>query len=243
MKTRLLDEFRTGPKDVTFTFKGDEVTVWVRRPNTTEKAMCEQYARIASREMRNLLTNTKSEERQALVDKEIALMERGELEMLWMAGELYRRTFEYERETLENRDETFIPEPETEDGIHYPSQEELDRHDDAVEAIEQQREESVAQAQKSIAEQLLEEAHALPIKTLRKNAVPRRIEQLCGQAYNEEYSANLLARCTFEDEEAKRPMFKTVTEVRSFFRDYPEIAEVISMGHQSLMDNPEEIKN
>lgn len=243
MKTRLLDEFRTGPKEVPLKYGGKELSVWVRRPNTPEKQLIEQYARIASRDLRKALDNPKSKEHQTLVKSEIASYERQELELIWMAGELFRRTFEFERQTLEDRDQTFVPEPQSEDAIHFPSQAEIDHHETEVEKVEGEREEAVKEAQANIAEQLKVEAEQMTLAALRKNAVPRRIDQLCGAIYNEEYTAQLVARCTFEDEDEKRPMFKTVSEVRLFFRDQPEIAQQVSNGHQSLMVNPEEAKN
>lgn len=243
MKTRLLDEFRIGPKDVHFTFNGTEHTVWVRRPNNPEKQLCETKARVASREFRKLLENPKTEEHRMFVAEELATYSRDELEMIWMASEIYKRLFEFERQTLEDRDQTFIPEPTTEDGIHYPSQSDIDKYEDAVEQAEEDREAAVKQKHEAIVEQLKEEAGAMDLKKLRKNAIPRRIDQLCGQAYNEAYATALVCRCTFEDEEMKRPMFKTDDETRTFFRDYPEIAMHISQEHQSLMANVEEVKN
>lgn len=244
MKTRILDELKLGPQPVELRLrKGETTTVWVRRPNTTEKQMCESAGRGASRELRRLLTDESTEEYKVLVQSELDGYELDELRMIWIAGELIQRMFRKDRETLENRDETFVPEPTSEDGINFPSQSELDRYEDEVEQVEEQRVKALEAYEKAETERLMEEVKRKNRKQLEKIAKPKIIDALCGRAYNEAYSANLLARCTFEDEDAKQPMFKTVDEVRTLFRDRPDIAETIGLAHNGLMVDPEEAKN
>lgn len=243
MKTRILDDLKLGPQPVTIPVGKDGTTVWIRRPNTPEKQMCESAGRAASRELRKLLQDEETEEFKQLVQAEVSGYELDELRMIWIAGELVQRVFRKDRQTLEGRDQTFVPEPTSEDGVNFPSQAAFDNYENQVEAIEQQRVEAVEAFEKQEAEALMDEVKKKNRKQLEKIARPKIIDGLCGQAYNEAYSAALLARCTFEDEECKTPMFKTVEEVRSVFRDRPKIAKVLSEGHGALMLDPEEAKN
>lgn len=244
MKTRILDELKLGPQPVDIPVsKGKTETVWVRRPNPTEKQMCESAGRAASRELRSLLMDEETDEYKTLVQSELDGYDLDELRMIWIAGELVQHMFVKDRELLEARDETYVPEPASEDGIHFPSQATLDKYEDEVEDVEKQRVKALEAFEKNETERLMDQVKKKNRKQLEKIAKPKIIDGLCGQAYNEAYSANLLSRCTFEDEECSRAMFKTTQEVRSVFRDRPDIAQKIAQGHSALMLDPEEAKN
>lgn len=242
MKTPILEQLLIDPQSVDLPtgVMGqdgmDNVRVWIRRLTQVERDLCTGYARRASREMRKDLENPDSERRHILVDDEIDEYELESLRQAYVNGKLIERAIAINRQSLEDRDETYVSEPDGD--VVLP--EEIERYENSVEDVEEQREKGVRDAIEAAIVQLREEARNMDEEALKADATPTTINAICADVYTREYIAQMICRATFSDKELTKPAFKTPREVD---RLAPSVLETLAKAHEALLIDPEAIKN
>lgn len=237
MKTPILDTLFLKPVPVVLDKDTDnEMTVWIKAMTQIDRDMCQAYARRASRETRKKLLDPDSNERQLLVVEELEEYDRDQLSVLWINNRLAARTTAIKRESLENRDQTFIPEPEGSDVTNA----EIEQHELEVEEVEEQREESVQSMVKSAKKELEEEVAEVSIEDLRVEAEPALIENILSSVWMREFNCQMISRGTFLDEKCTKPVFKTSSEVNDL---RPTVLDLLATSHYGLMVEPEALKN
>lgn len=237
MKTPTLDQLLLKPQKVEIpSFDKEPITLWVRRLTQVERDLCTAAARRASRDMRRKLEDKDSEERTLLVEDEISEYDIEALRAAWVTSKLTRRAMKIYRQSLEDRDQTYIPEPEGDDVM--PA--DVEQWENAVEDTEDEREANVRTAIESAQRTLNEEAGQLSIEELSEITVPTMIDTICSNVWTTEYTAQMICRGTFEDAQALKPAFRTAQEVT---RLLPKAMETLSRAHMGLLVDPEAVKN
>lgn len=233
MKTLTIESLLVRPQSVELP---GGVKVWVRPLSQIERELCQGAARRASRDLRKLLEDPKTEQHQLLVVEELQEYDIKQLRDLWIGSRLIQKALQINRESLENRDETYVPEPEGND----LTPEAMDRYEDEVEEVEQQRETGVAGAIGTASKQLDEEVQGISEDALREQAHPALIEHQLSEVWTREFAAQMLVRATFNDKECRKFTFKTSNEV---FMLRPDVLKHLTDSHYGLMVEPEAIKN
>lgn len=210
------------------------IAVWIRVPTDIEKSMCQSAARIASRRLRKLLEDKKSEEHLFLIREQLESAGDEDLRALYVQQSLLPRALRVQRESLEARE--YIEEPEGDE----VTPRDLDKYEDAVDEAEERREQSVEQSVKSIRDQLVREAEAMDHETLLAKCAPALIERLCSEAWTDEYYNQLLARCTFSDKACIKPAFKTASDAGALL---PRAKETLRESHAALNIDPVALGN
>lgn len=237
MKTHTLDDLLIKPVPVDIEGFGDKpLRFYIRRLTQVERDLCTASARRASREMRKKLEDTSTEEHMLLIEDEIAEIDMAALRAAWVSARVTRKSLTIYRLSLENRDQTFIPEPEGDDVL--PA--DVERWENAVEDAEEDREKAVREAIASAQRELNEAAEKLTLEELRDGAGPALIDNICADIWTTEYVAQMIARGTFTDKDTQKPAFKTATEVK---RLQPKALELLSKSHMGLLIEPEAVKN
>jgi hypothetical protein len=237
MKTPTLDDLLVKPTKVEVPSFGKEpLVVYIRRLTQVERDLCTAAARRASREMRRKLEEPESEERQLLVDDEINEYDLEAMRAAWVNTKLVRRALKIHRLSLENRDETYVPEPEGDDVM--PA--DVEKWENLVDKTEEEREQRVQESIVAAQRQLNDEVQELSEEELRRNASPSLIDTICSDIWTNEYVAQMISRGTFQDADATKPAFKTASDVK---RLLPKALEAISKAHMGLLIDPESVKN
>jgi phosphatidylserine/phosphatidylglycerophosphate/cardiolipin synthase-like enzyme len=236
MKRLLIDDLIIKPRkvDLKISPQSKEVSVWIRTARDPDKTMATAKARQESRRLRKLLNDRKSEQYDALIGEALEEAEPDDLRKMWANGRLIERAIKIRDNSLEERE--YVPEPEGE-GVT-PKQ--MDEYEDKVDEAEEQREELLAKAIESAQRELDEESQKIPEKELFEAAVPSIIEIQCQNAYQAEFVAQLIMRCTFEDQKLTRPAFENVDQVYSL---HPAVLEKLTNSHIGLLLDPEAVKN
>jgi hypothetical protein len=235
MKTPTIEDLLQHPSSLEITVGKKSLTVYVRSLTQVEQELSRGSARRASRDLRRLLEDTETEEHQLLVKDELEEYEHAALKNLWITNRLVQRAVEAQRESLENREQGYIPEP---DENAMPA--DLDRYENDVDDMEDKREKNVQQKIVSIKDKLDEEVDSISVEVLREDAITTLIDNICAQTFNREFAVQMVARGTFNDADCTKPTFKASSEVK---RLRGETLEALANAHYALMVDPEAIKN
>lgn len=234
MKTLTLADLFIKSQPVVIRLGDGEFTAWVRVLSTTERELCQAIARNASRRYRKILEDRKTEQWEMFVRDELDVYNEQQLRDLWISSRLTEKALEIHQRSLEDRDKTFIPEPEGNVTLA-----QTERYENEVEEVEEQRESGVLSAIQAAREELEKEAAALSLEALRADAEPSLVDQLCAQVWQREYAVSMIAHGTFKDEALKKPMFKTSDEVKNLV---PAVLETLTNAHYALLLEPEALK-
>lgn len=235
MKSLTLQDLFLQPQAVELKSGEKTMKVFIRLLTQVEKELCQASARGQSRRLRRTLEDKNSEEHQTLILDELDGYGIEQLRTLWINAKLIDRAVTINQKTLEDRDLTFVPEPEGND----VTGSQMEKYENLVEDIEEQREESVNKAIESARKQLVEEVKKVTKKKLTEEAMPMLIDTLCTQAWSREFAAAMISHGTFLDAEFKKPAFKTVDEVRKL---QPQFLKQLADAHYGLMLEPEALK-
>ena len=237
MKRLLIDDLIQKPREVTLDIGDRKVTMWIRSSRDPERTMATANARKASRTLRKLLEDPKTEQYQLLIKDELDEADKNSLRRVWVNGKLIPRALEIRQQSLEERE--YVPSPlDNEEGVATPK--DMDHYEDRVEEVEEEREMNVLKAINTARRQLEEESEKIKEKDLYKAAIPPLIESQCAQAYEVEYTAQLILRCTFSDKKCTTHVFDNIEEVYSL---RPDVLERLTREHMALMLDPEAVKN
>lgn len=235
MKTLTLQDVLVKPHPVEINTSEGTLKVWIRNLSQIERDLAQAGARAASRQFRKVLENPKTEDHKLLIADEIEEYGEDRLRDLWIQTRLVERAIKINKQTLEDRDKTFVPEPEGD----FVTMGDIERYENEVEEIEEQRENSVMSAINAAREQLEKEAKKIPLKDLKASAIPDLIDNILGQYWQKEFAYHMLARGTFKDEKCTKPFFKTAQEASML---QPTILEALSNAHFGLILEPEALK-
>ena len=206
-----------------------EIRVFPRRPTDVEMDMCRQAANRARREQRQLLLDEKSEEHALLLREPLEDADPEALRSLWVQGQLIQRAAEIQRESLEERE--YVPEPEGD--IITPA--EQDAYDESLIGAEDDRRTNLIKAIETAKRVLDEEAKTIPEGALLKSVMPKHAETIAQGKWNDVYTANVIARCTFSDANYRKPYFKTVSEVDMLRSRHPGAYQRLADTHRALL--------
>lgn len=234
MRRLLIEDLLQKPESVTIPVGDKDITLWVRPATSTERSMAGSLGRRASRTIRKLLSNKKSEEYQSLVQAEIEAGEREALERAWINGKLVPKILEIRNRSLEERE--YVPEPEGEVIVGR----DMDEYEDAVDEAEESREEQFSKAIDSATKELQEQVKKLSDKELQKAAVQPLIDSRANQAFELEFVARLIYLCTFEDDACKVKAFNDIEQV---YKLKHNALTKLTSAHMELLGEAEEIKN
>lgn len=206
-----------------------ELRVFPRRPTDIEREMCQSSANAARRTQRKLLMDPKTDEHRLLLREPLEDAEPEVLRQLWVSGQLLTRVAEMQLQSLEERE--YIEEPE---GDIVPPKV-RDDYDESVEAAENDRVTNLVKAIDAARRELEAEALLIPAGALLDNAMPKHVETIVQRTWNDVYTANLIARCTFADKNYAKPYFKTVSQVESLRTRQPAVYQKLADTHRGLL--------
>ena len=235
MRTPTIDELLRDPEPVTirtgrFVDGKDEVlTFHLRVPNDVERPLAQGAANGARRALRAKLSDKTSEEYRFLLREPLEEADAEQLRSLWVNGKLIEAIPKIQFNSLENR--AYVPEPEDE----VISAEDRDAYEDAVEKVEERREQDFAKEVNEFADKLAEQSKKLSKTKLVDAATAAHMETLLSQEWVNEYSAQIIARCTFTDKAHTKPYFKTVEQARHLRSRMPHVYEELLAAHNGLM--------
>lgn len=239
MKRLLIEQLLQKPRDVVLNLAdGAKITLWVRPSRDPEKTMATAHARKASRNLRNLLGDTKSDQYAVLVQEELEGADKDSLRKVWVNGRIINRALEIRNASLEDRE--YVPNPlDDHDGAGVTPKD-MDEYEDKVDKAEDDRESSVLQAVAQAQRELEEQAAEIPDDQLYEAAIPQLIESQCAHAYEVEFIAQLIMRCTFEDKACTKPAFSDIEQVYTL-KSGP-LTE-LTAAHVAVMMDGEAVKN
>lgn len=237
-KRLMILDLLKAPKDVVLTQGDKKVTLWVRPSRDPERTMATGKARMASRSLRKLLQDRKSDEYKTLIEQELESADKNDLRKVWVNGKLINRALEIQQNSLEDRE--YVENPLDEDIGRTVTPKEMDEYEDKVDAVEAEREMSVMKAITTAQKELDEQAKKIKDKDLYEAAIPQLIETQCSHAYEVEFVHQLILRCTFEDKKFTRPAFEDVEQVYQLSDSHREL---LTAAHMEVMTDPEAIKN
>jgi hypothetical protein len=242
----VLTEPERVPVVITVKGKAVEKEYWVRPPDDLEKAMAQNGARKVSRELREVLTDPKSEMHQLIVRAGIEEMTADEMRLLWLTSKLIQESYELSRMSLEDRDDFFVPRPEGKnDGVIPPTLEENDQYEIDKRAAEKDRLTSLADQQKAMFARLRKEADKLSMDDLRNVVEPMIIDQKTQEEWANQYGLQVLVRCTFLDPQLTERAFKDDKAARRLLNtnNGKKVLEALLLAHKGLMLDPDQLKN
>lgn len=223
-----------------------EKTFWIRPPTETEKVMAQNAARQKSRALRERLIDPENEEHQLLIKAEMDNMTQEEMRSVWLASNLFQKTFELTRRSLDNREDFFVPAPEgQEDGVIPPTSTQMDEYETAKRKVEQDRLENVADEQEKLLKELQEQSQELPIDKLAEVVQPILVELKASAEWNAQYGLQILIRCTFLDQERTKRAFEG-TGAALRLENSPggkKVLDELLQAHSGLMLDPDRLKN
>jgi hypothetical protein len=237
-KALLIEGLLQGPKEVVIPIGEKKIALWVRPSRAPERTMATANARKASRTLRRLLNDRKTEEFDRLIQEELEDASKDELRKVWVNGKLIARAMEIRENSLEERE--FVENPLDVGEGKGVTPKDMDEYEDKVEEAEENRELNVMQAITSAQRELDEEAKKIADKDLYEAAIPQLIESQCQQAYEVEFVQQLILRCTFLDKKCERKAFSDVEQVYSL---KPSALEALHAAHLDVMVDQEAVKN
>jgi hypothetical protein len=116
----------------------------------------------------------------------------------------------------------------------------MDEYEDKVDETEAERELSVMKAITTAQKELDEQAKEIKDEDLYEAAIPQLIETQCSHAYEVEFIAQLILRCTFEDKKCTRQAF---TDVEQVYQLRAGPLQELTEAHMSVMLDQDSIKN
>lgn len=239
VKRLLIADLLQGPKDVVLNLPNDKkLTLWVRPSRDPERTMATANARKASRTLRKLLNDRSTEEYEKLVAEELEGAEKNDLRRVWVNGKLINRALEIRNASLEERE--YVPNPLDEGDGKGVTPKDMDEYEDKVDEVEEDREMSVMKAISTAQRELEEQANEIPEEELFEAAIPQLIESQCSRAYEVEFIAQLILRCTFEDKKCTRQAFSDIEQV---YQLKPGPLQELTQAHMAVMLDPDAIKN
>lgn len=238
MKRMLLDGLLIKPQEVTATVGDKKVAMWCRPPRDPDRTMATALARKASRSLRKLLEDRESEEFSVLVQDELEGADENTLRQVWVNGKLIPRAIEIRQQSLEDRE--YVPNPLDDEERTAVSPKEMDKYEDKVDEVEEDREFNVMRAISQANTELAEEAKKIKQDDLFEAAIPQMIESLCEDAYQLEFVSQIIKRCTFEDKKLTRPVFESVEQVYDL---HTGLRAQLVLTYQNMMSEPEAVKN
>lgn len=212
------------------------IGLYVRRLSQIERDLCSGYARRESRKMRRELENPDSEKRQVLIDDEVSEYTLETLRQHYVNSKIVERALEITHRSLEDRDQTYTPEPEGD--VILP--EDVETYENTVEEVEKIREDSVREQVQLALSELIKEAEGMNQDELMSHATPATINAVCSDIFTQEYVVQMIWRGTYKDNKFNTPAFDSADEVK---RLAPSALESLSAAHQALLLDPEAIKN
>lgn len=248
MKAVTLEDILAKPKKVEIPIPGKmsendkgmpdfaKLVYWVRASYQPERDLAGSAARKASRTLRKSLEDPETEERQLLIIDELEEASDDALRELWVSQKVVERAARIRQASLENRDQTYVPEP---DGDLITSKD-MDDYENEVEEVEEQRELSVVEAVTAARDELVKEVNKLSREQLIEFAVPMQVNAQAERAYETEFVHQLIYRCTFLDSKCKKRAFDDINDVYSL-KDFALIR--LSNAHMSFVLDPEQVKN
>lgn len=241
-----LDDVLTEPAMISIILGSKEKKYWIRPPTDSEKAMCQNAARRKSRELRALLDDPSSEEHELLIAAGMENMSIEEKKLLWLTSNLYQKTFELSRRSMENRDEYFVPQPEgTEEGIIPPTNEEMDKYETDKIKSEKERMEDLSSEQKRLFTGLKAQVEQLTNHDIDNAVQPLMVEQQVSSEWNNQYGLQVLARCTFLDPDLSKRAFLSPEKAQKLLnnKNGQKVLEALLNAHNGLMLDPDLLKN
>lgn len=239
MKRVLIEDLLQGPKDVVLNLRDDKkLTLWVRPSRDPERTMATAKARKASRILRKTLSDRDSDEFETLIAQELEDADKDDLRKIWVNGKLINRAIEIRQNSLEERE--YVPNPLDEGDGKGITPKDMDEYEDKVDEVEEDREMSVMKAISSAQRELEEQAKEIADDELYEAAIPQLIESQCSRAYEVEFVAQLILRCTFEDKKCTKQAF---TDVEQVYALRPTALQVLTQAHMEVMMDPEAVKN
>lgn len=234
----IIDGLLQQPKDVTLNVGEQKITLWVRPSRDPERTMATAKARKASRDLRKSLNNRKTEQYEALIAQELEDADTESLRKVWVNGKLINRALEIRNASLEERE--YVPNPLDESEGRTVTPKEMDEYEDKVDEVEEAREMTVMKAISSAQRELEEEAKKIKVKELHEAAIPQLIETQCNRAYEVEFIAQLILRCTFTEKACKTPAFDDIEQV---YKLRSTALQELTQAHMDIMVDPEAVKN
>lgn len=231
---------------VTVTVGKKEKTFWIRPPTDPERAMAQNAARQKSRLLRDLLLDPESEEHQLLVKAEMENMTGDELRIIWLTSNLFQKAFEANRRSIDNRDEYFVPAPQgKEDGLIPPTSAEMDEYETAKQMQEAQRLKDISDQQTAIYNELKAESESMSDETIKGMIGPLIIDQQTSREWQAQYGLQILARCTFLDQDLTERAFKTTEDAMRLHntKSGQKVLDALLSAHSGLMLDPDRVKN
>src|SRR5574338_1647950 len=238
-KRLLIADLLQQPKEVTLDVSGGKkLTLWVRPSRDPERTMATANARKASRTLRKLLGDRKSEEYEKLIHEELLGAEKKDLRQVWVNGKLINRALEIRNASLEERE--YVPNPLDEsDGVGVTPKD-MDEYEDRVDEVEDEREMSVMKAIATAQRELEKQAEEIPDDELYEAAIPQLIESQCSHAYQVEFIAQLILRCTFTD---KKCTLKAFDDIEQVYQLRAAPLRALTDAHMAVMLDPEAANN
>lgn len=238
-KRLLIQDLLQGPKEVVLNLSSDQkLALWVRPSRDPERTMATAKARSASRVLRKLLGNRKSEEFISLIEDELEAADKDDLRKVWVNGKLINRALEIRNNSLEDRE--YVENPLDDETGRTVTPKEMDEYEDKVDDAEESREMTVMKAITTAQKELEAEAKKIKDNDLYEAAIPQLVESQCSRAYEVEFIAQLILRCTFEDKKCTRQAFSDIEQV---YQLKSQPLQELTQAHMDVMLDPESIKN
>ena len=241
-----LDDLMADAPEVEVEVGKKTMKFWIRPPTDPEKGMSQNVARRKSRELRARLEDPETEEHELLVKAELENMTPDEMRLIWLTSNLFRKTFELSRRSLNDRDEYFVPAPEgQEDGVIPPTNEDMDRYEQDKLGQEMKRLEDQQEQQTIIFKELQAESQAIPQDDLGKVIYPLIIEQQVSKEWNNQYGLQVLVRCTFSDKDLTKRAFEGTEQAVRLMntQNGQKVLDALLNAHSGLMLDPDRLKN
>lgn len=221
-------------------------TFWIKSPTDPEKSMAQNAARQKSRQLRAALEDPETEEHQLLVKAELENMTLDELRLVWLTSNLFQKTFELNRRSMDDRDEYFVPAPEgKEGGIIPPTNEDMDRYEEAKRAQERQRLADVSEQQKVLYAELKTKSETYKLEDMLAIIQPLIIDQQTSREWNNQYGMQVLIRCTYLDNDLTQRAFKTIGDAMRLMNTQSgqKVLDALLNAHSGLLLDPDRLKN
>lgn len=221
-------------------------TYWIRPPTEPEKSMAQNAARQKSRQLRDRLTDPETEEHQLLIQAEIENMNEEEIRKVWLTSNLFQKTFELSRRSLDSREDYFVDRPEgREDGVIPPTSGELDKYEQDKVEQEQKRLKDLQNQQTVIFKELNAKSAELPVGDLVEIIKPIIVEVKASQEWNSQYGLQILIRCTFSDAQRTKRAFEATGDALRLNNSPSgqKILKDLLDAHSGLMLDPDRLKN
>ncbi len=241
-----MEDVLVDPVSVEVVVGNKKRTFWVRPPTDMEQDMARVLSRRRSRELRTLLEDDSTEEHDLLVRGAMEEMTLEEKRLIWLTFNLYQKTYELSRLSLENREEFYVAPPEgKQDGIIPPTNKDMDEYEDAKQDAERDRLGNLQQSQNSVFAELKREAQDMSGDDLDNAIQPILIEQRLAEEANNQYGLQVLVRCTFNDKDCTNRSYETPEQALRLLNTKrgKSAMERLLAAHSALMMDADQLKN